>query len=472
MKPIATVILAAGEGKRMHSDLPKVCHLLDGEALVVHCLKLAHALKSRKNVVVLSGRPQKAKQTRGVIAAAKLPTQPAFAIQKKPKGTGDAVRSAAGVLKSFSGTVLILYGDVPMLSPEMIREFLEFHHDERAVVSLISVNLENPTGYGRIIRATSGALQRIVEEKDASSTEKRLTEINSGIYAVDRKFLFDALAKIKPHNVQKEYYLTDIVAIARDLQARISVWQAPKYRAAELLGVNSQKDLAVLENYSRQRRLDQLMMQGVKILDPSTTVVGPHCRVEAGAMLFANVHLLGNTTVKKNSKIGPFAVLTDVQVGESVTVKPFCVLDQVVMENDASCGPFAHLRPGSVLKKNAKVGNFVEMKKSVLGEGAKASHLSYIGDAKVGARANIGAGTITCNYDGFSKYLTTIGEDAFIGSDTQLVAPVRVGRGAIVGAGTTVTKNVPDDALALSRSQQVNKKDWARRWRKQASGKK
>lgn len=472
MKPIATVILAAGEGKRMHSDLPKVCHVLDGRPLVVHCLALAQAIGSRKNVVVLSGQAPKAKRTREVIGQAFGQKRIIFATQKKPRGTGDAVRAAAHALKTFSGTVLILYGDVPLLSPEVIRDFLAFHHHEKAVASLISVHLENPTGYGRIVRSSAGLLQKIVEEKDASDTQRRITEINSGIYAVDRKFLFDALAKIKPHNAQKEFYLTDVIAIARDQGVPVAVWQAPNHRAFEFLGVNSQKDLAVLENYARQRRNAQLMGQGVKMWDPASTVVSPLCQVESGAVLFPGVHLLGKTIIKKNSSIGPYAILTDVRVGESVTIKPFCVLENVTLENEASCGPFAHLRPGSVLKKGAKVGNFVEMKKSVLGVQAKANHLSYIGDAFVGAQANIGAGTITCNYDGFSKYATTIGAGAFIGSDTQLVAPVRVGNGAIVGAGTTVTKNVPDNALAISRSQQINKKNWATRFRQQAKRKK
>jgi len=452
MTECAAIILAAGKGTRMKSRLAKVLHPLAGMPMLGHVMRLVKSLAFEKAFVIV-GHQAEAVST--VVSEAGLSPL----LQNPPRGTGDAVLQAKEVLRDYSGPVLILNGDTPLLKKETIEAFLADYEKAAAAVGFLTVSLEKPAGYGRVVRREDGTIARIVEEKDASPAEREIQEVNAGVYLCDAGFLFRALARIQPNNKQGEYYLTDVVGIAvSEGLPLIGRKAAPE----EVIGVNSRADLAAVSAVMSQRINAHWMAEGVSFIDPSRVQIDATVKIGADTVLYPGVCLQGNTQIGERGTIYSTRIL-DSKIGDDVLIKDHCVLEKAVVESQAVIGPFAHLRPDAVIRKKAKVGNFVEVKKSVLGEGSKASHLTYLGDATIGRGVNIGAGTITCNYDGKNKFQTIIEDDVFIGSDTQLVAPVRVGKGGWVAAGTTVTKDVPADALAVSRVKQSNKADWAKK---------
>lgn len=434
---IGAVILAAGKGTRMRSDRHKVLHPIGGQPMIHHLLDTLAELGAAREVLVIGDR-------RDQLEAALEGRDVAIAIQEPQLGTGHAVQAARDSLAGFDGTLLILYGDVPLVSGATMQALI----DARAAgpdVVVLGFRPPDPGQYGRLVVNAAGHLDAIVEYKDASEDERAIGLCNSGMMAADAALLFDLLDQVGNDNAAGEYYLTDIVAIARARGLDVGVVEAD---AEELTGVNSRADLAVLEAIFQTRMRAAAMVAGVTLIDPTT-------------VYFAHDTALGrDVVIEPNVVFGP-----GVSVADGAVVRAFSHLEGATVDQGATIGPYARLRPGAVIGQGARVGNFVEVKKATLEAGAKANHLSYIGDARVGAAANVGAGTITCNYDGFDKHLTDIGAGAFIGSNTALVAPVKVGDGAIVGAGSVVTRDVPADALGVTRAQQKDVEGWARRFR-------
>ncbi len=446
---LATVILAAGLGTRMKSQTAKVLHRVAGRPMIEFPVGLARDLRSERVACVLG---HQADAVRAAVEARFGEGSVAVAIQAEQRGTGHAVAQAEKALRGFDGPVLILYGDVPLLTEATLRKLLDA--GRRRTLALVTTLLDEPTGYGRIVRGAGNRLERIVEEKDATDAERSICEINAGIYCVQSKFLFSALKKLRTDNAQGELYLTDVAARAAQSKEGGEVGTV-EVEAEEVMGVNDRVDLARADAAMRRRVTLTLMRAGVTIRAPETCCIDAGVTVGADSELGPLVQLRGNTRVGAGARIDAGCVITDATIGDGAHLKPYTVVAESEVGAEAELGPFAHLRPGSQLGRKVKIGNFVETKKARLGEGAKASHLTYLGDAEIGAHANIGCGTITCNYDGYVKSRTVIGEGAFIGSDTQLVAPVTVGAGAVVGAGTTVVEDVPPGALALSRSKQI-----------------
>jgi len=449
------IILAAGQGTRMKSATIKILHRAAGRPIIDYVLDLAAEIAKRPPVMVVGHQREAVQQAVGDRAR--------YAVQEQQKGTGHAVLQAASLVDG-SQHVLILSGDVPLTRPETLRRLLKEHERSQNALTLLTMKLDDPAMYGRIVRDDQGAVTRIVEAKDASDVEKQIDEVNAGIYVFDGAHLFDNLRNLSTNNAQGEYYLTDLLATLRDGGQRVGAVIAND--PIETLGVNSRADLASVEGEIQRRVVAKLMSDGVTFRNPATVVIDSTVTIGSDTVVYPFVTIEGATTIGSRCVIEPGVHLSNVTVGDDVHLKTGTVAEDAVIENDASVGPYAHLRPGSKLGRHVKVGNFVETKKAVFGEGAKASHLSYIGDAEVGADANIGAGTITCNYDGVNKHKTVIEDGAFIGSDTQLVAPVRIGKGAYVGAGSTITKDVPPEALALSRMPQRIIEGWASRKKK------
>ena len=443
------VILAAGQGKRMHSSLPKVLHPIAGKALVAHVIDTARSLAPEKLCLVYGHGGD---VVRHALAAPDL----AWALQEPQLGTGHAVQQAVPHLHA-GGTTLILYGDVPLTRAATLQALLDAAQDALAI---LTVELADPTGYGRIVRNAAGDVVRIVEQKDSTPDERRIREINTGIMAMPTDRLADWLGRLSNNNAQQEYYLTDVVgmAVAEGLTIRTT---QPQHEW-EVLGVNSKVQLAELERIAQRCSAEQLMEQGVRLADPARFDL--RGEISCGRDVFIDVNCVfeGRVALGEGVEIGPNCVLKNATIGAGTRLAAFTHIEDAVVGADGRIGPFSRLRPGTTLAEDVHVGNFVEIKKSTLAAHAKANHLAYIGDATIGSRVNIGAGTITCNYDGANKFQTIIEDDAFIGSDTQLVAPVTVGRGATVGAGTTVTKNVSPDALAISRPKQVEIVGWKR----------
>jgi bifunctional UDP-N-acetylglucosamine pyrophosphorylase/glucosamine-1-phosphate N-acetyltransferase len=457
--PLTVVILAAGQGKRMASDLPKVLQPLAGRPLLAHVVDTARSLEPG-SIHIVHGHG--AEQVRAAITGADV----RWVLQAEQKGTGHAlVQAMPGIPDDH--TVLVLYGDVPLLRAATLADLVARAGPKS--LALLSARLADPTGYGRVVRDTAGRVARIVEHKDADRALRTLREINCGIYAADPKTLFPLLARLKPDNAQGEYYLTD--AVHRTIERRAMVAALVHGDAPEVLGVNTRAELARAGASLYARKAEELQDQGVTILDPSRTWIDPRARIGQDTVVYPDVIVEGPSTVGADCVIRSGTRLTDVVLGRGVTVKDHCVLRESRVGDGAEIGPFAHFRPGAVLDDGSKVGNFVELKKTRLGRGSKASHLAYLGDAEIGPGCNIGAGTITCNYDGTAKHKTTLGPGVFIGSDTQLVAPVHVGEGAYVGAGTTVTEDVPAGALAISRVRQLNLEGWVARRKAKAAGK-
>jgi bifunctional UDP-N-acetylglucosamine pyrophosphorylase/glucosamine-1-phosphate N-acetyltransferase len=445
------VILAAGRGTRMKSGVPKVLHRAGGLSLIEHVLRTADALAPASRVLVVG---YEADQVR---AALNGRHDLRFALQSPQLGTGHALLQAEAELAGASGTVVLLSGDVPLLRSETLVRLVRTHRERSAAATVVTARVERPDGYGRIVRR-DGRIVAIVEHKDASPDERHVDEINSGIYAFDLAPLFAALREIGSANAQGEYYLPDLVRIyrARGLGVETVTVDDPH----EILGVNSRRELADMAAIMNRQRNEALMESGVTIVDPATVYVGPDVEVGADTILHPGVHLEGRTRIGSGCEIHASVRIVDSTLEDGVVVSNFCLILDSTVARGAKVGPFAHIRPQSMVGENAHVGNFVELKKTTLGRGSKANHLTYLGDATIGERVNVGAGTITCNYDGVAKHPTIIEDGAFIGSDSQLVAPVRVGRGAYVAAGSTVTENVPAGSLAISRSKQVNREGW------------
>lgn len=462
---LAVVILAAGQGTRMKSDRAKVLHELGGRPLVSYPVELAEKLRAEPIVVVVGHRAAEVERA----VRARSGDRIRFAQQKEQKGTGHAVMQALGALAGFDGRVLVLSGDVPFLSLETARAALGLARKRSRAVVLVSMLPKDPTGYGRIRRDEAGEVLGIVEHKDATEEERRLHEVNAGIYVFEAAFLRSALQILKNDNAQGEYYLTDLVQGAR--AAGLGVGAVVAADPIEVEGVNHRVQLAELERHQRARILYELMLSGVTVIDPATTYVSRDSKIERDTVLEPGVHIKGATRIGAGCHVSVGSVLEDATLAAGVTVLPYSLIEKAKVRSGARIGPFARLRPETEVFEDAHVGNFVELKKTKLGRGAKANHLAYVGDAKVGAGTNIGAGTITCNYDGFGKYLTDLGEGVFVGSNATLVAPLKVGKAAYVAAGSTVTENVPADALVFGRAKQVVKKGRASILRQEAKKK-
>jgi bifunctional UDP-N-acetylglucosamine pyrophosphorylase/glucosamine-1-phosphate N-acetyltransferase len=455
VESILTIILAAGKGTRMKSDLVKVLHPLLGVPMLSYPLELSlEGIKAEKTIVVVGHQPDKIRETY-------RDPRIQFVLQEEQLGTGHAVLQAIPLLQSFEGTVLILCGDVPLVKIETLRSFIDTFWRNESVLSVLTAILENPSGYGRIIRSAAGWLERIVEEKDASEEEKLIPEINTGIFCVEASYLREGLKEIGQENAQGEYYLTDLVEIGRRRGIRCSAHMVAD--PVEVMGINTRIDLATAEAFLRQQKVRDLMLSGVTIIDPKTTYVDKMVEIGKDTLLHPNCVLQGKTKIGERCVIESNARIVDSVIGNEVSVRSNSVITEGKIDDGASIGPFAHLRPLTEIKSKAKIGNFVEVKKSVIGRGTKANHLTYIGDSLIGEEANIGAGTITCNYDGYEKHQTIIGDRVFVGSNVELVAPVKVGSRSSIGAGTTVTKDIPEGALAISRVRQKNIKGWGKR---------
>jgi bifunctional UDP-N-acetylglucosamine pyrophosphorylase/glucosamine-1-phosphate N-acetyltransferase len=461
MPELHVVVLAAGKGTRMKSRVPKVLHRIAGYSLIQHVL---HAIEPLRPATVVAVVGHGAADVRQVLAK-----QPGllFAVQEPQLGTGHALLQAEPLLADRAGTLVLLSGDVPLLRPRTLTRLIEHHHERRAAATVLTAMPADPSGYGRVVR-TGGVISSIVEDRDASGAEREIREINTGIYAFDLAPLFPALRGIGAANAQREYYLPDLVRIYRSRGLAVETLVADD--PAEIAGVNSRKELADVEATVRRSRNDDLMAAGVTIVDPATTWVGPEVTIGPDTILHPGVYLEGRTRIGEGTEIHSGVRIVDSEIGARVTINNFCVISQARIADGARIGPFAHLRPESEIGADAHVGNFVELKKTRMGRGSKANHLAYLGDATIGERVNVGAGTITCNYDGVAKHPTVIEDGAFIGSDTQLIAPVRVGRGAYVAAGSSITEDVPPDSLAIARGKQVNKVGWAARKKKKSEG--
>ena len=449
MAQLEVVILAAGKGTRMRSSLPKVLHCIAAKPLLQHAIDCARTLQPHAIHVVYGHGGEAVKE---VINDDSL----LWAEQAEQLGTGHAVEQAVGNLKGDS-TVLVLYGDVPLVTSETLQALLG--HVEEGV-ALLTMELANPSGYGRIVRDANDKVQRIVEQKDASEVELAITEVNTGILAVDGTKLHGWLKRLENGNAQGEYYLTDIIAMA--VNDGLSVNALCTADQDEVAGVNDRVQLAHLERVYQQRQAERLMRAGVTLLDPSRFDLRGSVESGEDVIIDTNVILNGEVKLGNHVTIGSGCVLTNVTIGDGVEIAPMSVLEDAVIGADCAIGPFARIRPGTELAAGARVGNFVEVKNSQIGAGSKVNHLSYIGDTTMGRGVNIGAGTITCNYDGANKHRTVIGDNAFIGSDTQLVAPVCIGEGATVGAGATITKDVSDNELSLTRTPQKGIQGWKR----------
>jgi bifunctional UDP-N-acetylglucosamine pyrophosphorylase / glucosamine-1-phosphate N-acetyltransferase len=452
---LEVIILAAGLGTRMKSATIKILHRAGGRPIIDYVLDLAREICARPPIMVIGHQCEAVQKVVGERAR--------YAVQDEQKGTGHAVLQAAALVEG-GRHVLILSGDVPLTRPETLRRLLDEHERSENALTLLTMKLDDPGLYGRIVRDVTGAVTRIVEARDASEEEKRIDEVNAGIYVLDGKQLFDNLRNLSTHNAQGEYYLTDLLGVLRN--AGMGVGAVIADDPIEALGVNSRADLASVEGEIQRRVIVQLMSEGVTFRNPATVVIDSTVAIGNDTVVYPFVTIEGKTTIGSRCVIEPGVHLTDVTAGNDVHFKTGTVAENADIGDEASVGPYAHLRPGTRLGRHVKIGNFVETKKAIFGEDAKASHLSYIGDAEVGADANIGAGTITCNYDGVNKHKTVIEDGVFIGSDTQLVAPVRIGKGAYVGAGSTITKDVPPEALALSRTPQRIIEGWATRKKK------
>jgi bifunctional UDP-N-acetylglucosamine pyrophosphorylase/glucosamine-1-phosphate N-acetyltransferase len=456
MKGISAIILAAGQGKRMKSSLPKVAHLVLGKPVVWHVAQAARAAGIREMVFVLGYGRDKV-----------LPVVEAFggkvAIQESLFGTGDAARCGLAELSAGAKEVVVLCGDAPLLRPATIRALLAARRRKGAPASVLTGVLDDPTGYGRIVRGDDGSVARIVEEKDANAVLRKVREVNSGTYAFDRVFLERGLPRLSDVNAQREYYLTDLVleALAEGKRVVPVVAAEPD----EVRGINSRRELAEATRILLERKIDELMEFGVTVVDPRRTYVETEVSVGQDTVIDPGVTLLGATRVGRGVRIRTGCVVDGSVIGDGVEMKPYTVISGSTVRKGAIIGPFSHLRPEADIGEGAHIGNFVEVKKSRIGKGSKANHLSYLGDATIGKKVNVGAGTITCNYDGIHKHPTVLGDGVFVGSDTMLVAPVTVGKGALIGAGSTITKNVPPYALALCRAEQKTIEGWVARKR-------
>jgi bifunctional UDP-N-acetylglucosamine pyrophosphorylase / glucosamine-1-phosphate N-acetyltransferase len=445
MENLRILILAAGKGTRMKSRKAKVLHQVGGAALLEHVLKASQPLSSHV-LVVVGHQADKVKTL--------VPTV-TFVDQTEQLGTGHAVSSAREALSGFSGDLLVLPGDVPLISQSTLQDFLRFHREGGFTASVLTADIAEPFGYGRIVRRNDDEVDAIVEHRDASPEVLQITEINSSIYVFQTPALFEALSGVRNQNSQSEYYLTDVVGILAGKNRKVGAYKAPN--PVEILGINTRQELAAMDRFLRQQKCESLMAEGVTIIDPESTFIDVDVQVGPDTVIYPSVQLEGQTIVGDDVIIRSFSRITNCKIGMRSKVLEGCVLVDSEIGVDVSVGPFAHVRMHTVLEDTVKVGNFVEIKKSRLGRGTKSGHLAYVGDATVGKKVNISAGVITANYDGTNKHETHIADDAFIGTNSTLIAPVRVESGAFVAAGSTITDDVPAEGLAIARQRQIVK---------------
>jgi bifunctional UDP-N-acetylglucosamine pyrophosphorylase/glucosamine-1-phosphate N-acetyltransferase len=454
---LAIVIMAAGKGTRLKSSLAKVLHRAGGRTLVEHIVRACAPLNARETVVVVG---HQAEQVSAIVEPFGVTT----VLQQPQNGTGHAMLVAKRAL-GRAKLAIVLPGDAPLVRTETLKALLAAHRSSNAAATILSAVLADPSGYGRIVRKTETLVSAIVEESQLSAEQREINEINSAIYCFTLEKLWPALAQVKPNNQHRELYLTDAIGVLNSKGEAVAAYASPDSR--EVLGCNTRADLAEVDRIFRECKRSALMDAGVTIQLPETVLIDPDVVVGEDTVIEPAVQLLGKTKIGARCTIRTGSVLSDTILGDDVTVEPHCSVAESRLDDRVVIGPFARLRAGAHLKADSRVGNFVEVKKSTIGEGTKALHLSYLGDAKIGKKSNIGAGTITCNYDGFHKSPTTIGNKVFIGSDSALVAPVRVGDGAYVAAGSTITDNIPADALGIARGRQENKPGWAAKKRRE-----
>jgi bifunctional UDP-N-acetylglucosamine pyrophosphorylase/glucosamine-1-phosphate N-acetyltransferase len=458
LRDFAIVIMAAGKGTRLKSRRAKVLHQIGGQPLLAHVIKAAQQIVPAEHIYVIVGH-----QAENVRAAVE-PLGVKFVLQAEQRGTGHAIMCAREQVASYQN-ILALSGDVPLIRPETIARLRDFHLSKKAAMTILTAAPSDPFGYGRVIRAGSGSdrVRAIVEQKALTKSQQKECEINSGIYAFATKPLFANIDRLSTDNAHRELYLTDMAALLVKSKATVVALKASD--PGEVLGANTLAELSSLDATMRARKCVDLMAAGVTIYRPETCVIDPEVEIGADTILEPFVQILGRTRIGSDCRIRSFSVISDSQIADNVLLRPGCIIDQSTIAAGAQLGPYAHVRPESEIGEGAHVGNFVETKKTRMGRGSKANHLTYLGDSDIGAGVNVGAGTITCNYDGAHKHMTVIEEGAFIGSDSTLVAPVRIGKGAYVAAGSTITEDVPADALALGRTRQIIKEGWARQRR-------
>ena len=450
MQEMVAVILAAGKGTRMKSALPKVLHAVGGRPMLRHVMTAAEQAGAKRTIVVVGfGGDQ---------VQAKIGAAAEYVLQAEQLGTGHAMMQVQPVLAGFSGTILLLCGDTPLLTDKTLLALVAAHQQSGAAATVLTAMPADATGYGRILRNESGQVLGIVEQKDATPEQKKIGEINTGIYCFEAAPLFAALAGLTCNNAQREYYLTDVLAILAQAGQQVGAVEVSDFQ--ETLGINSRLQLAEAEAILRRRKLVELMDSGVTVMDPASTFVDATVSVGEDTVLYPFTWLEGETTIGRDCRIGPNSRIADSQLGDAVTLH-FSYAHECKIAEGVTVGPYVHLRPDTQLAAGVKVGNFVDIKNSLVGQGSKVPHLSYIGDTDIGSGVNIGSGTITVNYDGKKKHRTHIGDDAFIGCNTNLVAPVSVGAGAYIAAGSTITKDVPDGALGVGRARQSNIAGWA-----------
>ena len=445
---LETLILAAGKGTRMKSKLPKVLHKIGGKPMLRHVIDAAKRAGSTREVVVVGS---------GAELIEREIFDVEFVMQTKQLGTGHAVLCAKENFANSTGTLLILCGDTPLLTSELLKKFIDAHEESSCAVTVLTAEMPDATGYGRVIREDDGTFKKIVEDKDANDIEKQIREVNAGVYCADVRKLFAALEKVGNDNAQGEYYLPDVLTILKSEGEKVAIHTADF--CDETLGINTRIQLAAADQIIRRKKIQALMNSGVTIVDPGTTFID--CDVEIGqdTIIKPNTYIEGNTTIGEDCEIGPNIRFTNMKVGNKVNAQFGYCHDAEIADN-VTLGPYVHIRPGSKIGQNVKIGNFVEVKNSTIGEDTKLPHLQYIGDTDMGKQVNVGCGSVTCNYDGKNKFRTKIGDKVFIGCNTNLVAPVNVGDGAYIGAGSTITKDVPKNSLAIARARQTNIADW------------
>jgi len=454
---VAILILAAGKGTRLKSSFAKVLHCAGGRTLVEHVMRSCEPLSAKKVILVIGHQAEK-------VAAIAAPYEVESLVQQPQKGTGHALLVAKRAVGNAK-YVLVLPGDAPLVRMETLRALILKHKKGAAAATILTAVLADPSGYGRIVRKSGDAVAAIVEESQLGAEQRELNEINSSIYCFTAVKLWPALAQVKPNNEHHEIYLTDAIGVLNANGETVLAEVTPDAR--EALGCNTRADLAGVDRTFREWKRDELMENGVTIQLPETVLIDPDATVGQDCVIEPCVQLLGKTKIGARCTVKTGSVLLDAVLGDDVTIEPHSVITKSRIDSGVIAGPFARMRPDTHVKKGAKIGNFVELKKSVIGEGSKVPHLSYIGDTRIGTKSNIGAGTITCNYDGFAKHPTTIGNRVFIGSDSILIAPVKIGDGAYVAASSAITDNVPADALGIARGKQVNKPGWASRKRRE-----
>lgn len=462
MQELGVILLAAGQGTRMKSALPKVLHPLGGKPLFLHALGTAQRLKPEPVAVIVGHGAETVRQ-------AYLGSDVDWRVQEQQLGTGHAVLCTKAAFDDFSGDVLILSGDVPLIRETTLRAMVEHHRSARAALTLLTAALDNPKGYGRILRAGDGKITGTVEEKDASAEQRQIREVNAGVYVASAPFLFAALSSVKNNNQQGEYYLPDIVAIGLAQGKVIATVQVDDPR--EMMGVNTREDLAFMEKTLRESINKKWLLAGVTLKDPDTTYIDEGVTIGKDTVIGPNTQLRGKTVIGARCHIDGSAFITDAEIGDDVHIRFSVVMASCRVEQGAIIGPFAHLRPGTVLGPNVHIGNFVEAKEAKLGAGTKANHLTYLGDVTIGRDTNIGAGTITCNYDGFQKYQSKIGDRVQVGSDTTLVAPITLGDDVYVATASTVRHDIPAGALVFNQREEKIREGWTEQKRKQMKGK-